>query len=369
MGRIIFLSVIAIAVTACVDKLTLPESTFEKKTVVDGLITESAGPHTISLFYSAPLEDEGDFEPITDASVIVRDGRGTEYIFTQTSPGNYATQEGELIGKVGETYTLEVNVDGKRYVSTPQTMFPAGAVSNVYAEFEQGSINDGEIGEPHDSWTVWIDADGGEGNDQVFFRWRSTGTYEVRTFPELRTIPDPGDPTAEIPAPLPCSGFVYDSLIGGIVPVGQCECCSCWVTEYNDSPILSEKDYVVDNQFKRVFVSRIPFDERRFYNKYHILVEQLSISEDVYAFWKLVKSQQQSGGIFQPNTSRVTGNIYNAADPDDDVMGIFVVSAITQNELFIDRFDAPVPVGLIDTSYSECYKTYPGASNVRPPFW
>jgi hypothetical protein len=225
-------------------------------------------------------------------------------------------------------------------------MHPAGEIKNIYAEFDPGSINQHSFIGPHDSFSVWIDASPEQGSNHSFFRWRTKGTYEVRTFPELHEKPIPNtNPPIYIPDPLPCSGFYYDTIVQQVIRTGECECCNCWIDEYSQGTLVSDEKFVVNNEFNRVFVARIPADVERFYRKYYIQVEQLSISEDVHNFWQLVRSQQADRGVFQPNVSAVRGNIYNTDDSTDAVLGIF------------------------DTSTNACYKTYVGSTNIPPPFW
>ncbi len=352
----------------CVEKLGLPESVYQKHMVVDGLLTDANGPHTIALFFSNSAGDKS-YEPITGASVAVTDGDGESHTFTETTGGEYVSA-GTFIGQIGQKYTLHIVVNGKEYTSSPQTMYPAGEISNIYAEFEPGSINPGSFDGPRDSFTVWIDANSGEASDHGLFRWRTKGTYEVRTFPELHKkvqLPKT-NPPRYISDPLPCSGFYYDSVAQQVIRTGVCECCNCWIDEYGGGALISDERFVVNKEFSRVFVARIPIDPARFYRKYHIEVEQLSLNEDIYSFWKVVKSQQNDG-IFQPNTSVVRGNIYNVDDPSEVVLGMFAVSAVRTKTIMIYREDIPVDVGLIDSSTNACYKTYLGSTNVKPPFW
>lgn len=350
---------------SCVEPLSVPGLN-SKRLVIDGLITNQAGPQEVEVYYTLTINDK-DSVTYPKASVSVVDDLGNRYDFTADENGVHKS-DADLHGEVGRTYTLEVKLeDGNVYRSTPQRMPPAGVVENLYAEFEPGSINPHDLTTTQDSYAIYIDA---KGQDHNLYRWRTTGTYEVRTFPELHVIYAPGNPPLEIPDPLPCSGYYFEVETWKWFYLHPCECCFCWITEYNDGVKVSDSKFVNDNAFNRVFVARIPFDGLRFYNKYHVLVEQLSLSDDAYEFWKTVKSQEGNGTIFQANIARATSNIVNETNPSEEVLGCFSASAVSQKSMFIGRFDGPVPpLFADDTVIADCRTQYKRSTNQKPPFW
>ncbi len=362
--RWISLILIILFTDACVDPLAVPGLN-DKRLVVDGLITDQSGPYKVKVYYTMTVNEKQSVA-YPPAVVTVVDDLGSRYDFTAYDSGVHKSGS-DLIGEIGRSYTREVRLeDGTVYRSTPQRMYAPGTIRNVYAEFEPRSINMHDMFANHDSYAVYIDA---TGDGHSLFRWRTTGTYEVHTFPELHVSYLPGDPPTAVEDPLPCSNVEFDSNPDDEFPFGTCSCCNCWITQYNEGVKISNSTYVSDNEFNRVFVARIPFDGVRFYNRYHILVEQLSLSDDVYEFWESVKSQEGSNSIFQANVARAHGNIINAADDSDKVLGCFAASAISQHTLVIDRYDAPVPPPFADTVIADCRKYYRNSTNHKPPFW
>jgi hypothetical protein len=171
-----------------------------------------------------------------------------------------------------------------------------------------------------------------------------------------------------VPDPLPCSGYQVTPG-GAVIQVDTCNCCDCWRNQYSNSVMISNNDYIEGNEFKSVPIAQITVDKNIFYEKYYIGVEQMSIPEDVYQFWRLVDTQEEgSGNIFQPNIVKIKGNIHCTSNPDEEVFGIFSVSAITKKSIFITRFDIPKRIAPIDTATVDC-RAYAGAYNKKPPFW
>lgn len=351
----------------CVDELKVPVLVQQHNLVVDGSITDEPGPYTVKLFLSSSIDQDLDRpEYVTGASVQIKDDLGNTEQLTEASPGIYATDANGMQGEVGRKYqVLITTTQGKQYESALATLASAGEIETLDFTFKENVINPDDISKPQDAITVLLDARGTAGNPNLF-RWRWTGTYRIRTFPELneRALPN----GLFVPDPLPCSGWVVDPEFG-LIQVDTCSCCDCWLNQYSNSVLLSNNDFVEDNKFNRVQLTQLPFDKRLFYEKYHLEVEQISVPEDVYQFWKLVDSQEEGAGdIFQPNIVKVKGNIRCTSDPDEEVFGIFAVSAITKKSIFIRRSDIPKRLAPIDTSFSDC-RSYAGAKNIKPPFW
>jgi hypothetical protein len=364
--RIVWLLLFLVS-DGCVDELDVPVLNETPRLVVDGSISDQQGPHTVKLFLSSSLDRDLD-KPVyvSGASVRIKDDLGNTEELTEKAAGIYETAD-DTRGVIGRKYqVLITTADDKQYESDLTTLTPAGEIETIDFVFRENAINPDDLINRKDAFSILLDARGTTGAPNLF-RWRWTGTYLIKTFPELRTRAE-GGPNGNIyiPDPLPCSGYIYD---GGLVRVDTCSCCDCWVTKYSDDVTLSNNEYVVGNKFNRVPVAQIPIDNDVFYEKYHLEIEQISIPEDVYKFWKLVNIQEESSGnIFQPNVVKIQGNIRCVSDPDEEVFGIFAVSAITKKSISIRRSDIPKWLPPIDTVTYDC-RLYTGGTNKKPPFW
>jgi len=118
-----------------------------------------------------------------------------------------------------------------------------------------------------------------------------------------------------------------------------------------------------------VLVGYVTVTPSNFAEKYHLDMEQLSLSPATYNFWKLVKSQQQgTGSLFQPASVKIKGNIHSISDPDEEVLGVFVVSSVQTRSIFIYKEDIPDPIPTVEND-NDCRSTGGSSTNVRPPFW
>jgi hypothetical protein len=351
---------------ACIDRYDLPETVSVPRLVVDGLITDQPGPATIRLYQSLDINTNvNQTLAVAGAAITIYDDAGNHELLTEVTKGVYQTSGTDLHGQIGRKYHVTIRLQEKEYTSQPQELLPAGTLGNISYTIRRNSINPNDLSKPQDAMDIYLDADGEPGFPNLF-RWRWSSTHEVKTFPELRTR-WVGRPPVEVPDPVPCSGYVAGG--GGLVRADICTCCNCWVEESGDRALISNNQFAENSVFRGVFVARIPIDQWRFNIKYMIRVEQLSVSEEVYAFWQLVKSQQDGeGSLFQPNAVRVKGNIYSTTHPEEEVLGIFAVSAVTSKELFIERKNIPFVLNA-DTVRGSCLGQFNGSSNIKPIFW
>jgi hypothetical protein len=354
---------------ACVERLDVPVATPVPALVVDGLLTDEDGPHVISLYLSSkPNMDLPAVVRVKGATVKISDDLGNEESLVENADGNYQTSAG-FKGVVGRSYRLSITTsDGKKYESDLQKMAPAGTIEDMYFEYEENAINKDDVTLPQDVVKIYIDGKGLAGAPNLY-RWRWNGTYGVRTYPERkqRRIPDTG---VWVPDPLPCSGYVLNPVTLGLNQVGPCVCCDCWVSEFSSTAFIS-KNSLNGLDFKGLFLAQIPVEAFRFHEKYYVEAEQLSLTDEVYDFWKLVEIQQKtSGDLFQPNVVQIRGNMHSMTNSDEPVFGIFSVSAVAKRTFFLDRVnDLPKPVANIDTLVVDCRLYFKNSSNERPPFW
>ncbi len=107
---------------ACEDVITLDLKGVEPRIVIEGVVTEGAGPHTVFVsmttdFFSPELPP-----PINGAEVVITDDAGGSTALTQILPGVYRSDG--LAGVRGRTYTLTVSSGGWEYRGTSSLLRP-----------------------------------------------------------------------------------------------------------------------------------------------------------------------------------------------------------------------------------------------------
>lgn len=88
------------------------------KLVIEGNITNTAGPQTIKLSQNVSVSTTNTYPPVTGATVVVKDEAGNSYAFNEGPEGTYTASS--LTGLAGNTYTMSVLTNAKTYTASSQ---------------------------------------------------------------------------------------------------------------------------------------------------------------------------------------------------------------------------------------------------------
>ena len=371
---------------SCVDRLEVPQIDQETGVlVVDGLITDQDGPYQVRLFRVAESDAIlNNIELIRAKQVTIFDDAGKSEVLMRKESGVYETDPNGMKGQVGRKYSVRVEtLDGLIFESEPDAMMPNGSVDSLYYLWEAYQpIN----GPSEYGFRIFMNA---TSTEQTRLRWKFTGTYELESFPQYRHINDANcglNPPP--PDPPPCSGWRYNRVsltnpyAGGTLEQfsEECTCCLCWIPDHEKKPSLSEDVIQTNGEYKRIEIGYVPFNQWTFgRGKYMVKVEQMSLSNTAYQFWKIFKDQKQgTSSLFQPAFGRTQTNLH-CTNSNTAVLGIFYASSITSDVLFIRASDSPVKVPPYDIDppntncvlWSDCrtLSAFPNGSIYPPPEW
>jgi len=112
--------IVLIALWGCEKEITLSLDQNQSMLVIDAAITDEAGPYYVKLTNSVAVSDNSKFPVVANATVIMKDNLGLSDTLKYMKDGIYSTKK--LKGVYGNTYFLEVLLDGKKY--TAQSTMP-----------------------------------------------------------------------------------------------------------------------------------------------------------------------------------------------------------------------------------------------------
>jgi hypothetical protein len=319
---------------SCIDKLSITAPNTSLQLVVDGAITNAPGPYTVRLSWTRKLEDY--LSPklsVAAKAVTIFDNEGNFETLTEVSDGTFETSKTGIRGVIGKEYFVRIELNnGKVYESTPERINPAGTVDSLYYEFQTKVA---ESGISSYQFRFFMNSQG-EKNGENYFLWKMTGTYRVVTSPKLYFVRGLG------PAPRPCSGFVFDVKANELVYVSPCECCQCWVDLVGEKPNVSDNYIVADQKFNKVDMGVIPVEFWPFWDKVLIKVEQLSLSQAAFSYWKTIQDQKEGAlSLFQPSIGKAFSNI-SLKNGNEEVQGFFYAAGVSTKKLFISVRDIPL---------------------------
>lgn len=359
---------------SCIDPFSIPVSETQEQLVVEGMITDQPGPYTVKLFKTRPINDQiGNSLDVSGAMVVIEDSNGNSEKLKESAPGYYVTSVAGIQGVIGRTYVLKITTaDQAMYESEPEKLVAVGDIRTVYSEFDLQEIPENKYyTSTKNGFQLSVDADvlpeqGGR------VRWRTTRTFEIKTYPAQRQryVALRSGAVVLEPDPPACSGWTYSSRTGLQDTKGKCDCCECWITEYSSIPILSNENFIKDNALVKFPIDFITASRRIFNQKCYVQVEQMSLSESVYNFWdKISKQKKTASDLFQTPLPNTRGNIKTMSANGIPALGIFSASAIKVKTLTIDRSEIPYFLPGMDTIKDSCLGIYKVATATKPPFW
>ncbi|MCU0355470.1 MAG: DUF4249 domain-containing protein [Cytophagales bacterium] len=335
-------------VTACVTPYTPENTAISPRLVVEGLITDQPGPHRVRLTTSAAFSNDnaGISLGLNGATVYASDDNGRRIEFFDSGGGNYLTAT-DFQGQVGRTYQLHIRTaEGTEYVSEPELLKPVPPIDDIYWEYNPANK----------SITVYLDlTDPPTPGDGYLWKWRH---FSQLTYCKL---------SEEIP-----------NSNGARTPCLNC-CTDCWdINQCFTCVNIAGDQFVNGNKVRKQAVTTIPYDSRA---PYYLLIEQRSLGNNAYRFWNSVRSQSNAtGGPFDVPPAPTLGNIRNANNPNERVLGFFGASGVIYQPYWVDRStiadspavpqppDCPVIVGPPPPCFP-CVEAFNQRTRTKPPGW
>jgi hypothetical protein len=362
---------IFLIVSACIDPLKVNNSSFVASIVVDGMITDQPGPYTVKLLKTLPIDDPLDSNPtVTGAIVTITDDGGGSEVLKEINPGVYETSSTK--GTVGKTYMLTiVTNENQSYQSSPETLLPVGDFKDLTYEFVEPEEPTTPIPlDTKNGFNIFADATlVPEQQGLVRFRW--TGTFEVLTYPSLKTtiVTSKGGEQLTVPDPPACSGYTV-SRTGQLQQKGECSCCSCWITQYNEDPLLGDQKFIADNNLPNFKIDFVAANRRYLYDKYYLSVDMMSTSRPVYDFWEKVAEQRLQGGdLFQTPPGLTGGNMTAITPGAIPIIGVFAAASLRTKTITVYPSELPYVMEGIDTIADACNTVYNNSVTTKPAFW
>ncbi len=287
----------ALVFFTCEDQIEVELSPTNGQVNIDAWINNKAEPQIIRLRRVSAFFDSSPSPVISGASVMVFDDTGQEFLFEEDgSTGNYIWTPalGEILGEVGTEFALNIDIEGKQYVSasTMNRIMPIDSLITEFQEEELGMV-EGIYGE-------------------VFARdfVGSGDTYWIQTFKNGEFLNKPSEISVVFDA-----SFTPGGNVDGVTFI---------------APIRSSVNRVPDpmNEGSEDTSDVPPWDIGD-----SIRVEIHSLNIPAFFFLEQAQTQATLGdaGIFAEPPSNVPTNIIplNAETPSDEAVGFFNVAAVS----------------------------------------
>jgi hypothetical protein len=222
------------------------------------------------------------------------------------------TGEYELVGfraTAGNSYALEVVVDGKVYQSKFEKVPELDAEDKLSFTFVSEPFR---TEKPEYVFKVFSETKLPDTKDPIYLRWTIEETY---LWP-LAWLRGTGIPP---PQPPPC--FISDVIEPNRINLFD----GSGTSTRNSTLLLGRRS--VDNSFQYPF---------------YVTVKQLSITREAYEYWEKIKIViSNQGSLFDIPPAPVSGNIFNANDRKETVLGYFEVAKTKTTRIYTTNADVP----------------------------
>jgi len=357
----------------CREPFDPPVEKYENILVVDGLITDAAGPHEVRLSRSFPF-NENYPAPETGAVVLVRSDVPAEHLFLEAEPGIYRS-DSTLRGIPGRAYQLFiVTSEGEEFESGWVELKQAPEIDSITRALT--GLTGGP--DPNEVPGVRVSVNTHDpGNNTRYYRYEWLETWEILT---------------------PIASSFY--------PGEQ----RCWRSSLSSQINVATTDHLTTDALTDHPLFVIRTTDNRLAIRYSVLVRQYALSREAYEYWKdLTEVTQNTGTLFDPIPQRVEGNMTHLPDGEVPVLGLFQACGVSSGRIFIEREELPkglyIPGGFescrfyetaspsemeyyidhgfefvdeyvdgntlfkIYTESSDCFRCTLSGSNRRPEYW
>ena len=338
MKNTLYFTLLMFVLAGCIERYEPKIEGIESILVVEGIITGGTTQIKLSKSVGLNVPWYEDLVTVDNAFIYVACDDGTQsYVAFSSGNGIYQIPTGKL--NVDAKYRLVINVNDAVYQSdfVSPTITPPVNVSFT--------SDDKDI---HVCVTT-------HGNDDQtgFYLWSIQEDWEIHSYIQgpyvvlkIKLNPDDGDMTQKILAELSNAGWDVvaigsndKGIFNGYVLVvnnifSPNNLFYCWGTDSSKIFITGTTDKLIDNIIREKKIKSFPRTDDRTSVLYRVQVTQNRIHKEAYDYYtNVLKNMKQTGSIFVPIPSEITGNIKCISNPDIPVIGYVDVSTTSTKDI------------------------------------
>lgn len=295
--------------SSCISSFeTVGDKDLEGALVVEGVILEEGTKITLSrtIKLSDELPENYLFDGVSNATIrIIDEAQNVIAVAEAYDWGKYIVKE-RFSFVPDMKYALDIQIGTRHY----QSVFAAPVNTPEIDEVSWKLNNDNSI-------DIMVSTHSFD-NETLYCFWNFEENWEIRSryFGNLRY-----DPITD--------ALIPQSLIGD-------NRYYCWSSDYSKSLLLASSEKLKDAEIKNHKIHTLQPGNSRYSYLYSITVRQYRLNREASLYFtNLQKNIDESGSLFAPQPSEMTGNIRCLSDPDELVIGYIFASKATSSRLFI----------------------------------
>lgn len=311
---IVLFGILQFVVSACVEEYW-PEldKKYENMLVIDGMITNKPGPYIINLSLSTTVNDPARI-PLANCEVMIIDDKGNSETLHESEPGVYTTSPFGIQGMVGREYKITIHTpDKKNYESAFEELQQPVGIDSVYAEIAYKE----DVNYVYDlaGYQFYLDTYQAE-NDTTFFLWKLERTYKFNANYRIK--------------------YIFDGAFH--IMAHSDSLYTCYKTDNIEEIFTYHTLNLADPILSRFPIHFVNTETKELSIRYSLLVKQLTINETAYQFWNSLEDREsEEGSMYTKQPYQIRGNVFNPDNPNEPVMGFFLVAGRTDKRIFVNR--------------------------------
>jgi Domain of unknown function (DUF4249) len=273
--------------------------------VVDGVINATNNIVTVKLSRATALSDATSFLAETNADVFVEDEKNQKYKLAEVSTGVYSLNQAfdyEL------QYRLSITTKGEDIVSEFVDVIKNSPIDSLTWKAD------------NERFSIFVNShDFSEGKKYYRYTYEETHQYSAKFF----------------------SGY---KLVNGeaIYRTPDEWMFTCWITKPIGGILLASTENFSQNIISEFQILKIQRGDRRLWQKYSVLVQQISVDKKTYTYWEELRKMTESlGGLFDPLPYQVKGNLESVSNPDKTVIGYFSAGEVFEKRVVVSINELP----------------------------
>ncbi|WP_299535308.1 DUF4249 domain-containing protein [Ulvibacterium sp.] len=308
---------VCIILGGCIEPFSPEIPPSDSLLVVDATLTNELKNHEVFLSRST----QGDNEPKVESNAAVRivDDNQQQYPFTETDAGTYVSDV--MFGaQPNQSYRLLITTaDGREYASSPTELPPLTAeITDVYAE---RTTTDSGL----DGMGIFVNSFDPTGNS-IYYKYEYEATYKIIA---------PKWSSSQLVANSDESQTVR---VVGRDPDNEER--TCYATEKSNTFSLTNTSRVGEDRVSDFNVRFINRDNYIISHRYSLLVKQFVLSRQAFEFYETLQDFSGVESLFSDSQPGfIVGNIFPEDNGEDQVVGIFEVSSVSEKRVFFNYSD------------------------------
>jgi hypothetical protein len=113
---------------------------------------------------------------------------------------------------------------------------------------------------------------------------------------------------------------------------------TCWKSDQIGQLFTYETSQLSEPVLRHFPLHFVSTEGRELSIRYSLLVHQLTITEQAFIYWNSLREQiDNQEALYNKQPYQILGNVKNKSNPDEPVMGFFLVAGISEQRIFVNR--------------------------------